>query len=540
MLGTFFGLEISVRGLRTQQAAVEVASHNIANSNTPGYSRQRVDMIASNPLEVPGLMSANPNQIGTGVQIQNISRLRDNFLDEQYRNQNQYVGQWNVQQNVMEKIGAIVNEPSDTGISTAMKTFWDAWGSLGANAGNSSAMMELRQDAVSVTTTLNQIGQQFSQLKDDLNTQMDATTSQANAYLSQIAGLNHEIDSVQGVGASPNDLLDQRDELLDKLSQFADVSVTDGPNGYQVSMSGQVVLQDETVTRKITVPADPTATQPNNELWTTNIKGGQIKGIADAMSSEQDYASYFDTMANQLATGPVSVKLQGDWTFPAGDPNVTATLPDGSPVTGAPGVTTTNGMVTVPAGTVVQVNGLNGVVRLGYSQAGQNDDATKIPDFFVSNDGQPINAANIAVGVQAEQIGYALRPKAVTDAAGNTSYTAIDGDGTLAMTVNSLKSAKFTFPNPVQASSSTSTTIDDFLQSVVGRMGIDGQEANQQVQYQSALANQLDSKRQETSAVSIDEEMANMVRYQQAYNASAKMISTIDQMLSTLINSTGH
>jgi flagellar hook-associated protein 1 FlgK len=539
MFGTFFGLEVATRGLRTQQASVEVTAHNIANANTPGYSRQRADLVTSIPLEVPGLMSANPNQVGTGVQIQQITRLRDAFLDEQYRNQNQFVGEWTVKQSVMEKISAIVNEPSSSGISTALKNFWTAWAKFGSGdtAGAPSAAMELRQSAITLTTTLNEMGTQFAQLQSDLQAQLQATAAQANSYLQQIADLNKAINAVRGMGAMPNDLLDQRDLLIDKLSEMADVTVTETPGSFTIAISGQTVLQDETVTRTITLPPAGGGVQPANELWTSNITGGQFKGLNDALQTVQDYSNYTDEIARQLATGQVQVKLAGDWKFPAGDPNVQAKDANGNPITGVPGP---DGMITIPAGTIVTVQGLNGLVRLGYSMAGQNDDPA-MPDFFVSSDpsNPTITATTISVGVQAEQIAFALRPKTVTDASGNTKYVAMDGDGTLAMTVNSLKTAKFQFPNPMQSGSSVSTTLDDFIQAVVGRMGVEGQQADNEVNNQTALVNQIDTKRQSVSGVSIDEEMANMIKFQQAYGAAARMVTTIDQMLNTLINYTG-
>jgi flagellar hook-associated protein 1 FlgK len=536
MFGTFFGLEVASRALRTQQASVEVTAHNIANANTPGYSRQRADLVASIPLEVPGLMSANPNQVGTGVQIQQITRLRDAFLDEQYRNQNQFVGEWTIKQNVMEKISAIVNEPSSSGISTALQNFWTAWAKLGSGdtAGVSSAAMELRQSAITLTTTLNEMGTQFAQLQSDLQAQLQATAVQANSYLQQIADLNKAINAVRGAGGTPNDLLDQRDLLIDKLSEMADVTVTETPGHFTLAISGQTVLQDETITRTITLPPSGGGTQPANELWTSNITGGQFKGLNDALQTVQDYSKYTDEIASQLATGTVRVKLAGDLVFLESDPNRPVVKDaNGNPMN----LTPVNGIITVPANTVITVNGLNGLLQLGYSQAGHNSDPN-IPNFFVFSDPN-MPATTISVGVQAEQIAFALRPKTVTDSSGNTTYVAMDGDGTLAMTVNSLKTAKFQFPNPMQQGSSSQTTLDDFIQAVVGRMGVEGQQADNEVHNQTALVNQIDTKRQSVSGVSIDEEMANMIKFQQAYGAAARMITTIDQMLNTLINYTG-
>jgi flagellar hook-associated protein 1 FlgK len=549
MLGTFLGLEISTRGLQSQQAAVEVSAHNIANANTPGFSRQRANLVTQSPLEWPGNMSASSNQIGTGVQVQQITRLRDQYLDGQYRDQNQYVGNWTVQQGTMDKITAVVNEPSNTGLSSVMQTFWNSWEKLGQSPGNLPAAMELKQDATTVTNTLNQMGQQFTQLSSDLTTARSATVDQVNSYVSQIAAVNKQIISVQQDGAQPNDLMDTRDSLVDSLSQLVDVKVDQSQGSYQLSISGTLALQDSQVKTTLAVTASP------GQISTTQVQGGEIKGYEDSLATVSTYSNDLDSFAAQLANGNTQIKLAGTWQFPMpanGNFAVSGTLPDGTQFTAGNSiqafVTAQNplstspitidssaspAMVTVPAGTQVNVNGLNGLLKLGYSQTGQ-----VATDFFTSGSvTPPITASNISVGMDAGQIGFALRPSVPT--APSTTYPGLDGDGTLAITINSMKSATLQFPDPSGQATPLNGTLDDFLQSVVGKLGIDTQEADRQVTNQTTLVQQVDNKRQAVSGVSIDEEMSNMVKFQQAYGASARMLTTIDQMLDTLINHTG-
>lgn len=575
MLGTFFGLETAVRGLSASQAALDVISNNVDNANTPGYSRQVASLSSSQSI---GLTGEGPisTQIGTGVQVEQITRIRNGFLDTQYQQQNQSVGNWTVQQNTLNQVTAIVNEPSSTGLSTVMQNFWNAWSQLGSNPGSLSAATQLQQDGATVTSTLNQMGQQYAQLTSDLVSQRKTTVDQVNSDLSQIAAVNQEIQAVQNIGGQPNDLLDQRGKLLDSLSNLVDVKTSTASDGsFQVSIgsSNALAVQGNTVKASLAVPTDPPSPSTASTVYTTDMGGGQIKGIENSLNIVTSYSTDLNMFANQLANGGTTVTLAGAWQFPmpaGGQFPVSGTLPDGTPFGGSSDTTTsadktiadftsvpdsshpddkvtidtsvTPNLVTVPAGTVVNVNGLNGLLKLGYSQNGQV--SGNAADFFEANPATagsaPITAANITVGVNAGQVGYALRPTMTTDAQGNRTWSpsnpGLSGDGTLAMTATTLQNATLKFSNPNHPQINMSGSMNEFLQAEVGQLGIDSQSVNNQVTNQTSLLQQVDTQRQSVSGVSLDEEMANMIKYQQAYNASAKMVATVSAMLDTLIN----
>src|SRR4051812_46890347 len=131
MSSTFGGLEIAKRSLFAQQAALLTTGHNIANANTPGYSRQVVNMVAAKPLEAVGMQrSSVPGQMGQSVEVGSVNRIREKFLDSQFQNENKSLGNWSVRKDTMDKLEAIVNEPSDTGIREVIAGFWSAWQQL--------------------------------------------------------------------------------------------------------------------------------------------------------------------------------------------------------------------------------------------------------------------------------------------------------------------------------------------------------------------------------------------------------------------------
>ncbi|SFV05210.1 flagellar hook-associated protein FlgK [Alicyclobacillus macrosporangiidus] len=552
MLGTFLGLEIAKRGLQTQQAAIEVTAHNISNANTPGYTRQRVDLVATQPLEVPGLTSAIPGQVGTGVQVDKIERLRDDYLDTQYRQQNSYLGSWQAQQDALQKVTAILNEPSDTGLSTVMQNFWNAWDKLSSNPNDLAARNLVVQTSVTVAQTLNQTANQLSQLQDDLNASLSATVDQVNSYLTQIARLNQQIDSVLDDGKQPNDLMDQRDYLIDQLSNLADVSVqTDTAGRITLSIGGQVVLDDQTVTPDPSDSSKPLlqvttdTTNPNYPL-TIGVTSGKLQGLVAALNTVKSYQSDLDAFAYSLADGPITVTLAGNWTIYA-DATGTATLPvdiqigsdkypastrladvaKDHPELGI-AIDPVSGDATIPQGKSITVFGLNGLLQMGYDQNGSQG-----KPLFVINPATTdsnVTAANITVNP-------AISQDVTTLAA---SFTKTAGDGTLAMTVSSVKLAQVQFSDPNDATASMPLrqgTFDSFLQAVVGQLGIQGQQADQQVSNQQALVQQIDMQRQSVTGVSLNEEMSNLIQYQQAFNASAKVVQAVNDLLTTLINS---
>lgn len=549
MLSTFFGLETAMRGVRANQDALDVTSNNVDNANTPGYSREVANLATTNALQLPG-DGPIATQVGTGVQVASITRDRNAFLDTKYRQQNATTGEWTVDQNTLNQVTAVMNEPSSTGLSTVMQNFWASWSQLGSNPGNLSAAQEVQQNAVTVASALNQMASQYSQLSGDLNTQLSTTMDQANSYMQGIAKLNGQISTAQNAGASPNNLLDQRDLLVDKLSNLVDVktSTQNGQFTLTVGNNSSPAIGGSTVNQELVPQGGSTSSSFLTAIYPTSATTGQLKGIEDSIATVQQYSDNLNLFAQRLATGSTTVSLDGNWQFqPSGSTMpVSGTLPDGTTFDSTTsissltshGVTVDNktGLVEVPSGTKVTVDGLNGLMKLGYAQAGQGSGQ---PDFFTSGSaGTAMTAGNIQVGVTAGQVGFALRPQ-ITTSNGSTSLSALSGDGTLAMTASDMKSASLSFQSASGNGMQMSGTLDQFLQAQVGQLGIQSQTANHEVTNQNSLLQQIDNQRQSVSGVDLNEEMTNMIKYQQGYNASAKVVATVNDMLNTLINGIG-
>lgn len=585
MLGTFSGLYTSLSGLQTAQLGIDTVSHNISNTNTPGYSRETLAISEATALDVSG--STMVGQVGQGVDVEKIQRQTSGFLNEQYREQNTSLGEANVEQSTLNQVSGIINEPSDTGISHAMDQFWNAWDSLGSNPDQLSARTSVVDSAQTLTDVMNQTAKQLSNLNTSVGNSLSDSVSQVNHLVSQIANVSDQIAKVQQTGNQPNDLMDQRSELLDQLSSLtsfktSETQVSTGPNKYdQFSLtltgtptsgvnagkatavtvidgskpSGQTQVGTLSLTDANNPSAGVTLSQTvestdssgavtkSQNTYDFSGQGGEIQGYQTSLSDVSNYQSDLDQLAQSLAgtqtsdgtpanPGAMTVTLAGQLdissqtatnysNMPVSVPNSTATTlgqylntPIGTPLANP---------TSLPAGSKITVNGLNGLLQLGYSEATPSQGQA----LFGTSDGKSLTASNINVAISGPQLAAAGRT--------GSDGAALSGDGTLATLASNVKDAQMSFSSPASSTEKLNGTLSDYLTSAVGQLGLQGQQANNTVTTQQSLVSQLDNERQSVSGVSLDEEATHMVSYQQAYNASAKVLSTINDMLTQLM-----
>src|ERR1700730_4645993 len=229
MISTFHGLELMKRALYANEAMMNTTGHNISNANTPGYSRQRVDLTEYGPMYVPGMTkAATPGQIGTGVNMSDISRIRDTFFDQRYRDENAGLGQWTQNQSTINQVQAVFNEPSNTGISTVLSQFFNSFAQLVGRAESSddpSARAVVLNRAQELTGMFNSTASKLNAVKQNMQNAVQADVTQANTYVNQVSDLTKQINAVELTGDKANDLRDQRDQVIDQLSQLVDVHV---------------------------------------------------------------------------------------------------------------------------------------------------------------------------------------------------------------------------------------------------------------------------------------------------------------------------
>lgn len=508
MTSTFHGIETAKRSLASQMAALNTTGHNIANTNTEGYSRQKVSLTAASAMAPYGLIrSTESGQLGSGVEATSINRIRDSYLDTQYRYENGSLGSLEIQYDTLSKLETVISEPSDTGLQTVINNFWDAWSDVSVDPSSATTRKVLTEAALSLTDALNQASKQMDVLSTDLTNSIELKATEINGLLQQVADLNAQINKIEGLGDDANDLRDSRDLAMDKLSKIANVSVSELSTGYEVTVGGVLAVTGSTVTN-VTSASLQTAFQAGT------LNSGEVNGLF--ISRDQyaaDYKNQLNQMANTLANGNMTL------TIPAG-----SVLPEGTILNDIT-YSDANNNRTLTSDLTVTVAGLNGLHKLGYTLTGAAGG-----NFFTTSDSSAtITAGNITLNnaIQADDSLIATSMK--LDSSGNV----VTGNNQLALLISELSNTK------MDVGTSTPVTLNDYYGSIVGKLGAETQGVQRKLANAETLTEQVESSRQSVSGVSLDEEMSNLIKYQQAYSSAARYMTTYDQLLDKLINGTG-
>ncbi len=475
-MSTFFGLNIGVRGMSAQQRALEVTGHNIANANTKGFTRQEAVMATTIPIKT------NQGFIGTGVEISTIRRIRDDYLDLQVRTENKAMGYWDFKSDILNKVEVVFNEPSDAGLRSALDHFWSSWEDLSRKPESAAVRTTVIETARAVVETFTHMERQLTELRGDIDETINVYTNELNAIARQIRDLNYTIVKAEGEGHKANDLRDQRDLLLDEMSQIVDIDVVESSNGaVAVTIGGRAIVIGNVV-NELTIKKDLANDGYSTVTWSDGAEikmrpaGGKLKAMFEARDEllKDKYLAQLDAMAKSLAEA------------------------------------------------------LNTVHSSGYHIA-EGKDQGGIPFFVVTDPTSDFSARNIAINQDLVD-DVNLLAAATNDPTTNGGIPGIIGDGS-----NALKIAQLKYDRTVI----NDTTLDDFYQGETAKLGIDTREANRMKENQELLIAQLENKREMVMGVSLDEEMTNMIRFQHAYNSAARYITAVDGMLDTIVNRLG-
>ncbi len=500
-LNSFFGLQIGLRALQTNQAAIDVTGNNIANASTTGYSREVVDLTETDPYTPPAFDApVMAGQMGTGVQVAQIQRMRDTFTDSMYREQTGRQNFYTAQNDVLSKIQAVVNEPSSTGLSNALQSFFTAWQQVSQDPSASNRAV-LAQDTGALTDMLHSMSSDLTQLNTYINQTVSANVDSVNSLTSQIAALNGQIQAVEAnkanTGQNANTLRDQRDVLIDQLSQYGAITVNEAPaTGMDTITMGNMTtpLVSGTTANALTAATDANGNKVVDDSSGTQVDLGYVSGSGSSTDDNSGLVQGYIAARDGATSGS-----------------------NGSDLT-------------------AQINNLNILAQqLATSvnaQQTQGYDTSGNPggNFFTSGASPTVDASNIE-----------LNPliAANTDLIAAASSTpAAAGDGGNALKIANLQSA-FPAGTTFVTGFPSTQTFSGFWQTSVFNLGLAGQTANSQETSYQAMVSQLDNQRQQTSGVSNDQEMTNLLQYQHGYEAAARVINTEDSMLDTIVTGLG-
>jgi flagellar hook-associated protein 1 len=327
-ISSFYGLQTSLRGLLAQQRLLDTAGHNIANASTKGYSRQEVSLVAAPALEIPagGIVGGAGAHIGSGVEVQTFRRIRDQFVDLQYRAQNTSLNEWSARAKTLDRAELALNEPGENGINEQLARFWDSWQQLAGDAKNGALKQNVAEAANTLAGSFNTLHDQLVLTRDQAAAEYadlarPAGPGDPGGEIAQIARdiaeLNDTVRRFITAGDIPNDLLDRRDQLLDDLSEFGQISVVEQPDGMiDVSFVDKVAAG---ATYTVVTGATSTwAGPPAGNAW---APGGRLGGLLEASrpgGTLDEYLADLNTIAGNLATA-VNAVYPGDF-FQVGVP----------------------------------------------------------------------------------------------------------------------------------------------------------------------------------------------------------------------------
>lgn len=245
MGSTFSGIELGKRSIMAHTDAISTAGHNISNANTEGYSRQRVQMKEFDPLYKPDLERAErAGMIGQGIDVQSINRVRDEMLDQRITAQQNQESYWDTRSKYYTMIEQIYNEPDEVSVRSNMDKFWESWQELSVNPESHAARQAVVSRGESLADSIKTKWENLMGVGSLINSDIDSTVKQVNSYANQIAALNSEIVRSRGMGDNPNDLLDRRDLLVDKLSKLVNITTDQRDSDeFMVHLDGRVLVQ---------------------------------------------------------------------------------------------------------------------------------------------------------------------------------------------------------------------------------------------------------------------------------------------------------
>lgn len=537
MRQSFFGFNVALSGLYSAQRSLDVVNNNISNANTPGYSRQVAVQTAARPIS---LMDGT-GMVGTGSQVETVSRIRDEYLDFKYWSENIANGEWTVKSELLSELEATFNEPSESGFATMMNEFFNAFQELAKDPSSGSVRALVREKAVTLTKFFNNAAQRFDSQQEDINDRVKLKVDEINSLASQIQQLNKQIYVTELDGNSANSLRDERTLLVDKLSKLANIQATEvsygkRPNGtddthFVITLGGKPLVDHYNVSKLSLIQRSEKLNDtdvPNlydiqwedgNKL---NISGGELKGLLDVRDGNDGSVGsggkttpiykgvpYYQEKLNQfvqtfaLAFNEGYTNVNGVLTKSAGHADGYGLDVDG------------DGPETASSG--VRFFTVFGDGNKPVSSDKFMDGATGMEDIVSKYSG--ITAKNFTVSSDIIDNINKIATSNVSGENGNTNVL------NQLLTVRTNKSLFY------------EGAPEDYMKSLVAGLGIDAQQADTFSSNQEAIVGQIDKRRMSVAGVSLDEEMSNLVRFQQAYNAAAKMISTMCDVYDVLINS---
>ncbi|MFN8051668.1 MAG: flagellar hook-associated protein FlgK [Acidimicrobiales bacterium] len=469
-MSSFSGLNTALSGLIAHKRSIDVIGQNIANVNSPGYTRRSVLLEPSNGQQISSRYDTGFNWNNLGVTVASVNRIRDAFLDVRARSEAAKSASAGQVEGTLSGLEGVFPEPSDTALGGQLAAFWNAFADAANNPTSLPARAAVLAQASTLVSTFAKASASLTGMHADISTQATMTVDQVNTVSKQVADLNAQIRAANVAGMDTGDLEDKRDNLIDQLTSAVGATTRAGDYHQVDVMLGGSPLVSGSHTEKIELaqtgplapPLNTLAVQNNRLQWQrdgypVDAVGGTVGGMLQSLNDiVPRYMSSLDSVASSVVTA-VNTLHQGG-------------------------------------------QGQNATLDVGLN-------------FF---DPAGVTASTMAIS---------------TDVAGQPSRIALGslGSGGLDGTVG----------HALAAIGDSLTGPGALYRSMIGRLGVEAGAASDRADLQARFATEADNERINTSGVNLDEEMTNLVMSQRAYESSARLLTTVDSMLDTLINRTG-
>lgn len=529
MRSTFSGLNTMVRGINAHQLSLDTTGHNITNGTTPGYSRQRVNLAAVRSQTTYGMFGGS--QVGQGVDSTSITRARNVFADKQFWRENSNTEYQVSKQFTFDKLEAIFDESSDSGLQDVINKFVQSWQNLSTNASDSSMRVIVRDKGKSLADNIQRSTTQLQELIEDNNQKLELKAESVNKLTAQIAELNKQIFNMESTGGMANDLRDSRDLTVDQLAALIDVNVTESANGmYSVSSSGNI-LADGTTSNEIMTKATSNEQYGGRDVTLVfkstgtpfRAANGELRGIADSI---QEAKACIDDMAKMSAFLLTDFNDKHKSGFGLGDATgVNFFGEDGTPdpVTNAASVSYT-------------YNASTGTVTMKDTMGNANpaDDTEKVLNTIDIIRALQVNSrfdgGDASTGAKGTDL-IAAKQYASTDNAPPDDKEDVASGNNATLLGNLLSTTKSAMLG--------NTSLASYYVGMMGSLGVKAETVDRKVTNQENIMAQTSDWRSRESGVNWDEELTDMIRFQTGYKACSRCLTTMDEMLDKLINGTG-
>ena len=591
MPSTFFGLGIGTSGLYTYQAALNTTAHNASNAETDGYSRQVLNQTAANPISI----HSTYGMVGTGVVANSITQERNEYYDVKFRNNNAVYGSYMTKESYMLQIENYFNELNSNGLLANINNFSNSLQELSKDTTSNAVRTQIAQYGDSITDYIKNIANNLSSLQKDANDEIKVSCQRVSALAEQIAMLTKQINTIEVRGQHANDLRDSRNLLVDELSQYANISVSEkvveggtGKTTYVVKLNGQTLVDTTEYNTLQVVPRENQNHMNDNVglydvMWSTGQQldlasptlGGKLQSLFELRDGNNgmnftgevsrvegnvavvensnvnselllnipssgsitignekiDYSSFEMEVA---ADGSYTYKFHLVGTVDADSlTGLRAKIGDNIDYKGIPYymsqlneyVRTLSQNMNDIHKTGVNLNGETGLEFFtGINKASGNQ-------YVLHGEGEAITTSNSYYNITASNFSINSKilqdPKAIATTTDPTS--GVESKDVLNAMINCMgDKSMFKEGSPIS-----------FIQALISDIGVDTDKASNFTTSQSNILRAVDNQRLSISGVDVDEEAMNLVRFQNAYNLSAKVISIMDEVYDRLINYMG-